>query len=79
MQKQVWADSLEFDFLLLQDIKIVTDVIIALSNLCSYASSVSVSFAVGKACIIPPTGGIEYKKKKKKKKENTHTHSKSPM
>jgi hypothetical protein len=41
--------------------------------------SVSVSLAVGKACIIPPTGGIEYKKRKKKKKENTHTHSKSPM
>jgi hypothetical protein len=39
----------------------------------------SVSLAVGKACIIPPTGGIEYKKRKRKEKKNTHTHSKSPM
>jgi hypothetical protein len=32
----------------------------------SVYETVSVSLAVGKACIIPPTGGIEYKKEKRK-------------
>jgi hypothetical protein len=33
-----------------------------------FVARFSVSLAVDKMCIIPPTGGIEYKKKKKKEK-----------